>query len=165
MKRKTEVVLIGAIFLILILMFYFYIFNSMDNQINLTKILSQEDIPPEMIILGNSLGNLSNNSEIVKSAFNIVDEKYTSERFYYLREPVSTIFINNISEMWRGISDRPCNIQSLMLKILLLESRRFSEEDIIPHYSLSGLTPHQILRIRVDERWISADVFYSKLSV
>ena len=50
-----------------------------------------------------------------------------------------------------------CTNLNYVLRVLLLKSGKFSEEDIKLKYTWINLSPHQYLKVNVGGRWVNAD--------
>ena len=48
----------------------------------------------------------------------------------------------------------PCHIQVFILRLLLIKSRKFEQDDIQVHYTFYNGIIHEYLKIRVNNKWI-----------
>ena len=135
------------------------IFNRLDEHISRTENVLDEEIPLDLWEKIEDNSKSKSDLDYIKYSYYEIGNKYTSEPRYYLRESYSKFWETNVTEIWEGTADRPSSVQNYMLKLVLIKSGRFSEEDIISVNTYCGITPHQYLKVRVDNEWIDVDVW------
>tara|TARA_Y100000310_G_scaffold16508_1_gene16443 strand:+ start:247 stop:690 length:444 start_codon:yes stop_codon:yes gene_type:complete len=134
----------------------------MNEHISHTSEVKDEEIPQEMMDIINENNKAKTDLDYLKYAYYEIGSRYSSKPYYYLREQYSEIYETNVTEIWEGTSDRPSTIQNYMLKLMLIKSGRFTEDDIKVVNTRCGnilRTPHQYLQVKVDDRWINVDVW------
>lgn len=51
----------------------------------------------------------------------------------------------------------PCHIQVFILRLLLIKSKRFKQEDVKVHYTFYSGIIHEYLKVKVKNKWINVD--------
>ena len=111
-------------------------------------------IPPELEQRIRQLDREStHNLDFLKKAYGFVTQTYTGSR------------IKTITNFWKAFRDplhlkpgfMPCNGQNYLLRLMLIKSRRFNEEDIQVKVVPLNLFIHQYLRVNIDGHWIDVD--------
>lgn len=122
----------------------------------------KEDKIPELIPEGmmdkiNELKNQAKNQEqFLNLAYYYLGAKYRSERlntflkFNYLFMP--------LERAWRMNGYMPCTVNNYLLKIFLVKSGWFKEEDIRRQHVFVNFVPHQYLQVKINDKWLDVDV-------
>lgn len=141
-KYINRIVIVSAIiFLLAVIGFYFLPINS-----NFTK---------EAINLNNQLSQEHQNKyDYAKALFFELEKKYTSPIRQYLLEPWKVVLIKDFKYFWnlKEGSYVDSNIQGRMYRKLLLESKRFSQEEVEIHQSFCTNSPHLLVKIKHPDR-------------
>ena len=113
------------------------------------------NIPQEALDLNNKLSSqYEDKYEYARALFLEIEKKYNAPRMQYLLEPWKIFFMKDFEYFWnleQG-SYADCSAQGRMYQKLLLESKRFSEEEAIIHYSFCSAAPHVSVKIIHPER-------------
>lgn len=99
--------------------------------------------------------------DILSEAYYYVTGRYTSSRLeFFLKLPM--LPVNSFRDLTSRKGFMFCTNQNAVLSALLLRSGRFKAKDIKKKWTLYfGLTPHQYLRIKVEQGWIDVDPWSS----
>ena len=138
---NTTVTIFAFIFIGILVSAYFLPINS--------------NIPQDAIKLNNSLSQENENKyDYAMDLFFSIEDKYTSPIRQYLLEPWKVFVIKDFEYFWnleRG-EYADSNIQGRIYRKLLLESQRFSAEEVLIHQSFCSNSPHVLVRISHPER-------------
>ena len=97
--------------------------------------------------------------QFVKEAYELINKRYVSETRGVLKNPFN-IFENGVFEIWYNKKYQPCSNQNYILKIFLIKSRRFTEEDIKSKIDTKYIIwPHQFLKIKIRKKWYEVDLW------
>jgi hypothetical protein len=95
----------------------------------------------------------------LRRAYDLMTERYYGERLRMLRE-CRTWFANDPAKNWRKRGFLHCTNMNALLRYLLLESGRFSPEDVTFRWTLIWYcSPHQYARVRCDGKWVDVDLW------
>lgn len=90
-------------------------------------------------------------------------KRFYSKYYQYVTEFV-LFYQNNIEHLWKKKGFLHCHQQNLILRYLLLETGRFTEDDIKIRETICYIGLHQYLQIRVEaNKWINVDPFGMRL--
>jgi hypothetical protein len=94
--------------------------------------------------------------EFLESAYGYLGTKYHSER-------LATVFkfhclFKSLEDVWKTNGFIPCNQSNFLLRIFLVKSEFFREDDIRRRHVFVNFVPHQYLQIRFNNEWIDVDV-------
>jgi hypothetical protein len=160
-KRRNKIKILISILVISLILLNgrSHLFNKMDGHLAQTKNVLDKDIPQDMWEKIKTNNKSETKLDYLKYSYYEVGNRYTSEPRYYLREPYSKFWVTDVKEIWEGTADRPSTVQNYMLKLLLVKSGKFSEEDIVGINMYYGITPHQYLKVKINGEWIDVDVW------
>ena len=109
-----------------------------------------KNIPDEMEEIIETLKKTTNQQECLKKAYEIITEKYYGGRI----ETYSHVFELlkfDISRIWGKTGFLHCTHQNQVLRILLIGSEKFEDDDIEFHWtSIWILSPHQYVTVRLE---------------
>lgn len=103
----------------------------------------------------------ADNSDFLRRCYEFVTSIYYGSR------------IKTVTHFWKAFSDpvnqapgfMPCTNQNYLLRLMLVKSGRFQEDDIVPKVTPLNLFIHQYLKVRVGDRWIDVDPWSAFLGV
>ncbi len=98
----------------------------------------------------------SSAEEFLKLTYDFIGSKYRSERFNTVLK--FGYLYKNINEVWRMNGYMPCPQTNYLVRIFLIRSGWFKDEDIRKRYIFVNFVPHQYLQVRVNGQWIDLDV-------
>lgn len=116
-----------------------------------------ERIPEDMQNKINELKDKADSShEFLKLTYDYLGDRYYSERF-------NTLFkfwylFKNLDKVWSMPGFIPCNQSNFLLRIFLVKSGFFKEDDIKKRHVFVNFVPHQYLKVKVNNSWIDVDV-------
>jgi len=151
--------MIPVILLILkIFLIYMIIIYTLSFIITPRKI--PEKIPKDMKIAIKRINKKNlNNLQFLKKAFELVNKRYSSIPRGFITYPLR-IFDKNLGSIWRKTGFQPCDNQSYVLKVMLIKSKRFKENDIkIIFNTYFIFWPHQYLKIKAGNKWYDVDLW------
>ncbi|OYT31462.1 hypothetical protein DRJ22_02085 [Candidatus Woesearchaeota archaeon] len=103
--------------------------------------------------------------ECLKKAFKFIcDNFYGKSILFFLKFP--RLFVADVFKLWNfrfGVGDGflHCTQHNFLLRILLIKSKKFSEEDIrLIDYVRRPFGFHQLLQVNVGGRWIDVDTYF-----
>lgn len=111
------------------------------------------------------LKKTDNQEECMQQAYEILAKKYHGERFKTISR-FWLLFERNIDRLWSRSGFLHCTSLNLLLRKLLLESGKFSPDDVRFRWTLLwGVSPHQYVKIRVNEQWVNVDLWAAFLGI
>jgi hypothetical protein len=115
------------------------------------------DLPPDMAEKINSIKNVSKNkNEFLLLSYKLIGKKYKTGRIQTL-----TKFWNlykNFKKVWISDGIMPCTQSNFILRIFLIKSGFFTEDEIKKKHSFLNFSIHQYLKIKLDGKWVDVDV-------
>ncbi len=116
-----------------------------------------DQLPAGMAEVINQLKLASGNKrEFLELAFNYIGDKYKSERFNTVLK--FNYLFKSLTEAWNMSGYMPCPQTCYLMRIFLIKSGWFKEEDIKIKYIFVNFAPHQYLKVLVGGQWLSVDV-------
>ena len=116
-----------------------------------------DKIPEGMIDKINELKNKAENQEqFLNLAYYYLGSKYRSERLNTLLK--FNYLFKATDQIWPMNGYIPCTINNYLLKIFLVKSGWFGEEDIRRQHVFVNFIPHQYLKVKVGDKWLDVDV-------
>jgi len=103
--------------------------------------------------------------DALEKAFNLIVKRFKGYRFrtYLL---FWKAFETNPNKLWQRKGFMHCTHQNFLLRVLLTKSGWFSEKEIQLGYSLVWyISPHQYLKIKMNNKTIAADPWNSNFGV
>ena len=143
-------VLMSKIYITLISVYFMVIFPMKQN--------IPKKLPVDMEFIIEDLRKSKNKRECLTKAYLILTSKYPGSRVktYVLFHKA---FNNDVNKLWRE-SFLHCTSTNYLLRILLIKSGLFKDEDIIPKWTLVYyLSPHQYLNIKLDKKHVNVDLW------
>ena len=114
-------------------------------------------IPPD---LNKAIADLKSRArskeEFLRLSYDYLGRRYRSERFNtflklaYLFDDADTI--------WRRPGYTPCTQSNHLMRICLVRSGYFTEQEIVKRHVFVNFVPHQYLKVKIDNQWIDVDV-------
>lgn len=115
-----------------------------------------KDLPQEIRDVVEKLRRCKTKEECLKKAYDIITQRFYGERIKtYLRLPEA--FISDPSKLWKKKGFLHCTNQNYLLRILLVKSSHFKDEDIEQKLTHIFGSPHQYLRIKVGKKHVNVD--------
>jgi len=107
----------------------------------------------------------STKKEALEKAFELITNRYKGYRFFtYLF--FWKIFEINPNILWQQTGFMHCTQQNFLLRILLVKSGWFTEEDIKFGYSLVWyISPHQYLKVNLNNHIVAVDPWNHRFGV
>lgn len=101
-------------------------------------------------------GSVNSPIEFLELVYDFLGSKYRSERlntflkFNYLYKDLEFI--------WEREGYIPCTQNNLLMRIFLVRSKFFRDEDIRIKHVFVNFVIHQYLQVKLDDKWIDVDV-------
>ena len=127
---------------------------------NLFKKSVPEKIPESMQLAVRDVSQSSSKQEAVARAYDIVTNKFRGYRLLtYLMVP--ELFTNTLDKVWAKGGRVHCTVLNYLIRILLVKSGHFKDEDISQRWTLVYyISPHQYLRVHISEdEYINVDAW------
>ena len=108
------------------------------------------NIPADAMEINNKISQENTNKyDYAKNLFFAVEKKYKSPIRQYLLEPWKVLFLKDFEYFWNleEGSYADSSIQGRIYRNLLLESGRFSKEEVAIHQSFCSNSPHLLIKI------------------
>ena len=123
-----------------------------------TKKPIPSELPPEMELNIIELKNISDKEKCLQRAYRIVTGKYHGNRIKTYQR-LFDLFKYSPHHLWPHSGFLHCTNINYLLRILLIKSGHFTEDDIqLKQVLCWGFSPHQYLSIRVAEnKYINID--------
>jgi len=107
--------------------------------------------------------NLTSNTdfEYLKNSYDYLSSKYYGskvELFTKWQRAFDDVFTHKTGFV-------PCNVFNELMKIVLIKSGRFEDNDIRKRVTFLNLFIHQYLQIKVSGKWIDVDMEYKNMGV
>ncbi len=118
------------------------------------------DLPQEMRSLIEELRAAKNKEQALKHAYNILTGRYKGQRLKTFTH-FWKLFIKNPYKLWASTDFLHCTNMNFLLRILIVKSGWFTDEDIKPTWTFVWLfSPHQYLKIRLSEsNYVNVDIW------
>lgn len=101
----------------------------------------------------------------LRYAYGILIEKYYGDRMKTITRMLH-IFQNDPELIWKRSGFLHCTGFNRLLKYLMLESGRFTPDQIRFRWTLIfGFSPHEYLQVKIGEKWISVDGWGARYGV
>ncbi len=113
------------------------------------------NIPANAIKINSEISQKNANKyDYAKELFFAVEKKYSTPVREYLLEPWKVFFIRDFAYFWnlREGAYADSNIQGRIYRALLLESGRFSEDEVVIHQSFCSNSPHLLIKLTHPEK-------------
>jgi hypothetical protein len=126
-----------------------------------SKLPIPNSLPATMERVITELKRTKSKEECLRKAFFVIMTKYRGERFTtYTR--FWRAFTKDIRKLWARSGFLHCQQQNYLLRVLLVRSGKFTEQDIKQRFMLyKGVSPHQYLQVNVgekgEEEWVDVD--------
>ncbi len=116
-----------------------------------------KELPPSMDYAINKIKSEANSPyNFLELSYETLGNKYRSERFNtFLR--FSYLF-KDLNEIWEMQGYIPCTQSSFLMRIFLVHSGQFSDEDIKIKHTFFNFNIHQYLQVKISNKWIDVDV-------
>jgi hypothetical protein len=128
------------------------------NLFSKAKIPSKLPKGMESLIL--KLKKSKNKKDCLNKAYDFLSDKYKGDRIKtYSR--FFDLFVSDIDNVWAKSGFLHCNKINYLMRILLVKSGFFKDEDIELRFSNIGyISPHQYLRVKIEgEEFVSVDLW------
>lgn len=121
-----------------------------------------EKIPKELLSEIKKISLISkNNLEFLKNSYDFLTRNYYGskvELFTKWRYAFDGIFTHKTGFI-------PCNVFNELLRVFLIKSGRFEDNDIRKRVTLLNFFIHQYLQVNIDGKWIDVDMEYKNMDV
>lgn len=116
-------------------------------------------LPDEMQKIIDEIKKSSNKEEYLKRSYEILAAKYHGDRIKtYTR--LFDVFQRDIGSLWNKNGFLHCTSINYVMRALLIKSGFFTDDDIrLKWTQIWYISPHQYLQIKVNGKWINADVW------
>jgi hypothetical protein len=119
-----------------------------------------DQLPFEMQTIVEELKLSANKEECLKQAYKIMTSRYRGFRFRtYIK--IYEAFETDLEKLWCKTGFLHCHVINYLLRVLLVKSGWFDDDDIQLKYSLIWyVSPHQYLQVKVGEnKFINVDTW------
>ena len=97
-----------------------------------------------------------NKREFLDLAYDYLGGRYRSERFNTVLK--FHYMFKNLDDIWSRQGFIPCNQSNFLMRIFLVKSGFFREDEIRKRHCFLNFVPHQYLQIKIDNKWVDVDV-------
>lgn len=123
-------------------------------------------LPKELEVEVNKLSKCKSKIDCLKKAFNFVKKNFKAKR----RQVIPKFFLlltADINKLWkRRHKFLHCTQQNYLLRILLINSKKFKEKDIgVVNMIHHVWDVHQYLIVNVGKKWIKVDIWFSHFNI
>jgi len=116
-----------------------------------------EKIPADMLDMIKQLAEKAGSAQhFLELSYEFLGKKYRSERFNTVLK--FNYLFKDLDQAWQASDYMPCTQSNFLLRIFLIKSGFFKDDDIKRKYVFANFVPHQYLQVRVNEQWINVDV-------
>ena len=124
-----------------------------------SKMNIPEKLPKGMEAAIQKLKKSKNKQDCLNKAYKILTSKYRGCKLYTFL-CFYNLFITDLNKLWSRKGCMHCTTLGYLLRILLVRSGWFRDEDIMLKWTLLYyITPHQYLRINLGKKVIDVDVW------
>ena len=119
-----------------------------------------DQLPKEMEDIIKELKKSKTKKDCIKKAYSLLSKKYRGYKLYtYLR--FFDLFVSDINKIWAKKGFLHCNLLNYLMRILLVKSGLFKENDIELKWTLIWyISPHQYLNIKINQNeFINIDLW------
>ena len=126
----------------------------------LTPPNAANDLPESLDTEINKLIKFDSKEETLEATYELLTKKYRGYRIRTLTR-LFDLFEDDITKLWSKNGFLHCTNMNYLMKIMLLGSGKFSEDDInFKWTTINFYSPHEYLQIRLDNsRWINIDMW------
>ncbi len=133
-----------------------------------TKGKIPKKLPLEMQKEVNKLKKTKSKLECLKQAYNFIKKNFKSKRHQTVIK-FFRLFVTDVNKLWDYTKKDKflhCTQQNYMLRVLLIKSNKFKEQDIgVIDGIHTGFGIHQYLIVNVGNKWMDIDVWFSNLGI
>lgn len=106
-----------------------------------------------------------NQGMFLRAVYELIAKRYPSKTVSTLLH-IPTLFIHSPEKLWNMKGQfMACHQTSLLLRIFLVRSKLFTEDDIRVKYSMVNFNTHQYLQVKAEDAWIDVDVWGKKYGI
>lgn len=129
-----------------------------NNFLSKTKI--PEKLPLGMQRAVDKIKKIQSQSRCLIKAYEIMIKRYRGRHFMVYTRPIP-IFSFDIEKLWNRAGLMHCHNMNYLMRILLVKSGFFKNEDIENHWTIiKYISLHQYLRVRLDnDKHIDVDIW------
>lgn len=102
------------------------------------------------------LNRTKNKEEFVKNCLVFLQKKYPTKRFR-LWFNLHKLFWYNPNSIINARGMLPCHVHTLMMKTILIASRKFKEDEIRECYTITDFVIHKYLQVKINDKWLDVD--------
>lgn len=102
--------------------------------------------------------------DVAKACFDIVVKRYPGKRIFFFTHP-HKLFYKDINKIWADKEFQPCTIQGYVLRVMLIKSGYFTEDDIKLCHSFVDFVIHLSIKVNIDGEWVNMDPWGYKSGV
>lgn len=157
-----------TIFLLLIGYFFIMFFVTRLVVPNLTfwKSKFPEKIPPNVMKEIQKLKKSSKNrKDFLEKAFESVGKRY-SHSFAGSIIRCDKAFRTDLEKIWNEKGQyQTCNVRNHLLRVILVKSGYFKDDEIKPRAAFMNFSLHQYLLVKIDGKWTRADPWAYNLGI
>lgn len=119
-----------------------------------------QELPEDLELKINALKQYKTKSEALLKAYTLLTVRYRGYRLKTVTHLPDLVNVD-IAKMWERSGFLHCTKLNYLLRILLINSGQFTEDEInLKWTTINFLSPHQYARVRIDgERWINIDLW------
>jgi hypothetical protein len=106
-----------------------------------------------------------NQGMFLRAAYELVAKRYNVKVISTLLH-IPTLFIHSPEKLW-NMKNRfiACHQLNLMLRIFLVRSKLFTEDEVRVKYTVMNINTHQYLQVKAEDNWINIDVWGKKYNI
>ena len=148
------------IYLLLAYLFLvFFLTRMVIPHLGFTRTRLPDDLPRSMSSAISRLKRQSRSKrDFVERVYELLSSKYFGSDIDTFID-FNMLFIKDIKEIWRVEGYLPCTLQNYLMRIFLVRSGLFKEDDIRLRVTFIILNIHQYLQARIDGEWVDVDVW------
>ncbi len=122
-----------------------------------------KNIPEGMENLVSKLNKCKTKEECVKKAYNELNKTHKGS-IGGVWKNLPSLFYRNINRVWKR-KKLACTSLTYLLRVLLVKSRHFTEDEIQYRTNIIGICPHVSLRVNTGKKWVNIDVYGNAIGV
>lgn len=94
--------------------------------------------------------------DFLELAYDYLGNKYHSQRLNVILKPA--YLFKRLNEVWQMNGYIPCTQSNFVLRIFLVKSGFFKDEEVRRKHIFVNFIIHQYLEVKLDDKWTSVDV-------
>jgi len=115
-----------------------------------------DKLPPGVQKIVDKLKKTKSKEQCLKQAYESVSKKYRGRKWLTFTK-FWDLFRCSVKSIWGRKGFLHCTNLNYILRVLLIKSGKFKESDIKPKITFVGISIHQYLRVKINNKYVDVD--------